>query len=75
MQSSSYELSTPEADGVYVKIYPLKKSFAYAENDDSPVIRYPTDTKSAGFRFQLRASRMSSHTEELWYNETVRQLD
>ena len=24
-----------------------------------------------GFRFQLQASYMSCHTEELWYNETV----
>ena len=33
------------------------------------------DTKSnirlGGFQFQLQASYMSSHTEELWYNETV----
>ena len=34
-----------------------------------------SDTKSnvklGGFRFQLQASYMSSHTEELWYNKTV----
>ena len=34
-----------------------------------------SDTKSnvklGGFRSQLQASYMSSHTEELWYNETV----
>ena len=33
------------------------------------------DTKSnvklGGFRSQLQASYVSSHTEELWYNETV----
>ena len=33
------------------------------------------DTKSSvkleGFRSQIQASYMSSHTEELWYNETV----
>ena len=33
------------------------------------------DTKSNvklwGFRFQLQASYVSSHTKELWYNETV----
>ena len=33
------------------------------------------DTKSnvklGGFRSQLQASNLSSHTEELWYNETV----
>ena len=28
--------------------------------------------KLDGFRFRLGASRMSSHIEELWYNETVR---
>ena len=28
--------------------------------------------KSAGFRYQLDASRLSSHIEEFWYNETVR---
>ena len=34
------------------------------------------DTKSNvnldGFRFQLKASNVSSHTDELWYNETIR---
>ena len=34
-----------------------------------------SDTKSnvklGGFRSQLQASNLSSHTEELWYNETV----
>ena len=34
-----------------------------------------SDTKSnvklSRFRFQLQASYVSSHTEELWYNETV----
>ena len=34
-------------------------------------VRCPTDVKSNGFRSQLEASRWSSHTEELWYNETV----
>ena len=33
------------------------------------------DTKSniklGGFQSQLQASNMSSHTEKLWYNETV----
>ena len=33
------------------------------------------DTKSSiklgGFRLQLEASHLPSHTEELWYNETV----
>ena len=30
-----------------------------------------TNVKLGGFRSQLRASYVSSHTEELWYNETV----
>ena len=34
-------------------------------------VRYPTDLKSAGFQSQLEASRVFSHTEEYWYNETV----
>ena len=29
------------------------------------------DTKLGRFRSQLQASCVSSHTEELWYNETV----
>ena len=31
-----------------------------------------SNVKSAGFRSQLQASYVSRHTEELWYNETVR---
>ena len=30
-----------------------------------------SNVKLGGFRFQLQASYMSSHTEELGYNETV----
>ena len=35
--------------------------------------RYDTksNVKLGGFRSQLQASNVSSHTEELWYNETV----
>ena len=35
--------------------------------------RYDTKSniKLDGFRSQLQASNVSSHTEELWYNETV----
>ena len=35
--------------------------------------RYDTksNVKLGGFRSQLQASYVSSHTEELWYNETV----
>ena len=39
------------------------------------VDRYEYDIKSnvklSGFRSELQASYVSSHTEELWYNETV----
>ena len=49
----------------------VKTSFAYAEDDDIPAVRYPTDVKSAVFRSQLEASHVSDHTEELWYNKTV----
>ena len=64
MQSSSYELSTPVADRVYVNIY-LKNPFTYAEIDNSSEVIYPTDEKLGGFRFQREASCMSSHNEEL----------
>ena len=30
-----------------------------------------SNVKSGGFRSQLQASYVSSHTEELWYSETV----
>ena len=43
--------------------------FAYAEVADGCAARYPTDVKSAGFQSQLEAPRVSSHTDELWYNE------
>ena len=35
--------------------------------------RYDTESnvKLVGFQYQLEASYVSSHTEELWYNETV----
>ena len=35
--------------------------------------RYDSNVKLGGFRSQLQASYVSSHTEELWYNETVGQ--
>ena len=46
------------------------KSFAnevrlLAERSDSK-----DNVKLGGFRSQLQASNLSSHTEELWYNET-----
>ena len=30
------------------------------------------NVKLGGFRSRLQASHVSSHTEEMWYNETVR---
>ena len=44
---------------------------SYAEFVGSCGVEYPVGVKSAGFRSQLRASRLSSHTDELRYNETV----
>ena len=32
---------------------------------------YQADVKLAGFQFQFEASRVSGHTDELWYEETV----
>ena len=49
---------------VYVKKIYLNNSFAYTENDNNFWVRYLTDIK-------LEAFRMSSHTEELWYNKRV----
>ena len=45
--------------------------FSYDEVTDACVVRYPTNVKSADFRSQLEAFPVSSHTDELWYNETV----
>ena len=41
----------------------LKSPFAYAENDDKPGVRYPTDVNSEGFLFQPKAFRVTHHTE------------
>ena len=51
--------------------YYRKNSFTYVEDDDKSTVRYPTGLKSVGFRSRLEVSRVSSHTEKLWYNETV----
>ena len=56
-------LSTPVVDSVYIYIY-VKNAFAYAENDDNPKVRYPTDVMSAEIRSQLEASCVSSYTED-----------
>ena len=53
-----------------VKRY-VKNSFTYAENDNGFGVSYLTNVKSVRFQSQLEASHGSSHTGELWYNETV----
>ena len=40
-------------------------------DDNSWVVRYPTDLNSAEVRFQLEAFCVSNHAEKLYYNETV----
>ena len=44
----------------------------YAERYNSLNVRYPTDVNLTGFLSQLEVSLVPKHTEELWYNETVR---
>ena len=66
----SWNESTLVADSIHMNIY-LKDSFTYTEIDDSSRVRYLIDVKSAGFQSQLKVSHVSSHTEELWYNEKV----
>ena len=55
---------------VYIKIYTLKNSYSY-ENDDVSGVKCSTDMKSPGFRSQPEASRQASHTEVMRYNKTV----
>ena len=52
MQSSCYGWSTTVANSVHNNIY--------AEIDDSPAERYPTDVKDS------RGSNPACHTEEVW---------
>ena len=49
----------------------MLNSFTYIEDADSSAVRCLTGIKSAGFWSQLEASCVSSHTDELWYNEIV----
>ena len=66
---SSNELRTPVAMKrickqrkiIHIRIIPL----AYVEVTDILVVRYSTGVKSAGFRSQLKASRVSNSTDEL----------
>ena len=68
MQSSFHELSTPEADSVYVNIY-QKNSFANAGNDDISGIKHASDFTSVGFQSHLEKSRVFSFTKELLYSK------
>ena len=75
MQSSSNELSTSVADSVKCE---QTKVDTYAINSRADVeshfglgVCHRSNVKSGEFRSQLEASRVSSHTEELCYNETV----
>ena len=61
----------PQPISVYVNNCIRKKSLPLRWEDDSVRVRYPLYVKSPGFRFQLEASWISSHNEELWYNETI----
>ena len=60
----------PVAENIYIKIY-VKNSFTNVKNNDGSRVRYLTNVKLAEFRSQLAVSRVSSHIEELWYNETA----
>ena len=71
INSSSHELSISAIHWIICKKYSVKNSFTNHENDNGSGVRYQTAEKSAGFISQLEASCMSSHTEELWSNETV----
>ena len=58
MYTSSHELNTPVVDK-RICMYNLK-FLCLCENDDRLKVSYPTDKKSAGFRFNLETSRVSS---------------
>ena len=68
--NSSHKLSNPVDDIVYVKNI-QKNVILLRWDDDSSWVIYPTYFTSVWFRSHLKASRLSSHTEELWYSEAV----
>ena len=70
MQSSSHEMSTPQADKRICEYMPKKFLCLHWDHYYSG-LRYPTGVKSAGFQFLLEASRVFCPTEQLWYNKTV----
>ena len=59
---------------VYQIRYVLSRSFAYYRLQITEEILCNIDESISwsGFGSQLEASNVSSHTDELWYNETVR---
>ena len=76
MQSSSTELSTLVSGKA--KMLTNESYYLMSYNSRVDVVRLLAercDTKSniklGGFRSQLQASYVFSHTEELWFNETV----
>ena len=70
MQRSSNELSTPVSDNV--KNVNKQKLIQNALNSWAGVaVSDRPNVKLGEYRSQLEASDMSSHTEELWYYETV----
>ena len=70
MQIPLHELSIPVPNKRICEYMP-KEFLRLRWDDDIPGERYPTYVKLAGFRSQLKESHVSSHTEELWYHETV----
>ena len=75
MQSFLKKLSTSVADNVK---YKQMKVDTYTQNPRADFdlhtgyrVCHQPKVKLGGFRSRLEESRVSSHTEELWYNETV----
>ena len=72
MQSFSNELSSPVTISINVNkeklIHMCENVFAYIETSDGCGVCYQADVKLVRFWSQLEASRMSSYTNELWYN-------
>ena len=48
-----------------------KNSSTNAENGDCSGVKYPTDIKSVAIWSKFGQSRVYSHIEELWYNESL----
>ena len=72
------DIPRPDAPVIYTGAFPILKawpgSICYNDSraDVGRLMAERQDTKSSvKFRFQLEASYVSSHTEELWFNKTV----